>query len=299
MLDLLGCPTCLARQPLKREDGVLTCPACRRAYPVLGGVPILVPEPESWCASHRDAAVAALVDADRLTPEDMACLDRFAAQDRRAPRGVPFSDDWVASEGNASPPPSLEAGGHPWLTELADLLARLPDPDAWLAARAQGRVLEVGSGDAALTRRMLGRGLEVVAGDRSLSAALRATAAGATGVVLDATRLPAWPGGRPLFGTVVAAHLVDLLDLPEAFLEGASELLEPGGRILLSTPDPALGGAEGTPALQELLAVAGYDEEEAVEAHPWARRHDRRHLELYAVTLVAARFSPGRGGPRR
>ncbi len=41
ILDQLACPACFS--PLMLDDNALTCIGCRRAYPIVDGIPILIP----------------------------------------------------------------------------------------------------------------------------------------------------------------------------------------------------------------------------------------------------------------
>jgi uncharacterized protein YbaR (Trm112 family)/SAM-dependent methyltransferase len=42
LYDLLACPTC--KVAVERADDALTCPACARRYPVIDGVPVMMPD---------------------------------------------------------------------------------------------------------------------------------------------------------------------------------------------------------------------------------------------------------------
>lgn len=231
-------------------------------WPVIGGLPFLVPEPATWLAAHRDAVLAALAEGGRLEPADLARLDLFAGVVRNVAQ-EPLPSDFLDDE---------EASA-----DLHDRLASLC---------GAGPVLEIGCGAGALTRRIRGRPLVVV--DRSPRAVLRATEGlEAIGVVGHAEALPIRSGA---FRAVVAANLVDLLDDPGAFLDEAARVLRVGGRLVLCTPDPALGlrdGHEG--ALAELIETAGLEVFEEDDGLRWSRVHSPRHREEYVVRLVVAR----------
>lgn len=261
-MKLLGSP--LGGDALTREDDLLRCD--HGVWPVLGGLPILVPDPLTWLATHRDAILAALVDGGRLTGADLGRLDVFAAAVRNVAQ-QPIPDDFLDDE---------EASA-----ALHDRLAALC---------AQGPVLEVGCGSGALTRRIRARPLVVV--DRSPRALLRATAdLDVTAVVGLAESLPV---AQRAFRTVVAANLVDLLDDPDAFLEGAADALRPGGRLVLCTPDPSLGVRNAPEsALAELVEENGFEVEEEDDGLRWSRVHSPRHREEYVVRLVVARRRRG------
>ncbi|MCA9675939.1 MAG: hypothetical protein KC464_12955, partial [Myxococcales bacterium] len=75
-----GCARSGCRGPLAMPrgaiaDGTARCRACGAMFPVLAGVPILVPAPAHWMAAHRDAILATLVEHDAATPRAVAVVD--------------------------------------------------------------------------------------------------------------------------------------------------------------------------------------------------------------------------------
>lgn len=44
LLALLACPACPGRPPLRQEGDRLVCDACGRRYPIVDGIPHLLPE---------------------------------------------------------------------------------------------------------------------------------------------------------------------------------------------------------------------------------------------------------------
>lgn len=44
LLELLACPLEESRPPLRLEGERLVCDSCRRAFPIVGGIPHLLPE---------------------------------------------------------------------------------------------------------------------------------------------------------------------------------------------------------------------------------------------------------------
>jgi uncharacterized protein YbaR (Trm112 family) len=44
LLELLACPVCDNRPPLREEHDTLVCDQCGRVYPVRDGIPELLPE---------------------------------------------------------------------------------------------------------------------------------------------------------------------------------------------------------------------------------------------------------------
>jgi len=267
--------------PLRPDDGLLRSP--HGVWPVLGGVPVLVPEPAAFLAAHRVPILAALAEAGRATRAEVDRLDAFAD----AVVGVgaaAIPDDFLEDE-EAVPLPPGEGAARDALAAFL-LAARASSLHARLATLCEtGPVLEVGCGAGPLTRRIPGRPLVVV--DRSIRAVLRATGGvDALGVVGLAEQLPV---ADRAFGTVVAANLVDLLDDPLAFLEAAARALRPGGQLVLTTPDPGLGLRGSDSTVGELVVTAGLEVVAADEDFPWVRSHGPRHHEVYVVRILVAR----------
>ncbi len=44
LLEKLACPACEHRPPLRLQGDYLICDACRRAYPIRDGIPVLLVE---------------------------------------------------------------------------------------------------------------------------------------------------------------------------------------------------------------------------------------------------------------
>ena len=256
---------------LRNEAGV---------WPVLGGVPVLVPDPARWLRGAREHVLASLGEVGRLGADDVALLGEFCA----AVRGVgdaAIDDDFLADEEGA-----VDVVAGPAERLVTELLARRTEVvERLVAALGSGPVLEIGCGAGTATRRIGARPLVVV--DRSVRALLRATAGtDATPVVGLAEALPV---ASEAFGTVVAANVIDLLDDPGAFVAEVARVLRPGGRLVLCTPDPALGAVGGTDeALVDLLEDEGLTVVQDVDGLPWVRSHGPRHHQLYVVRLVVA-----------
>lgn len=266
--EVLACPVCGARL----FDGAeLRCSDCGARYPVLAGVPILVPDPGAWLGSYKDAVLASLAEQGLADPETVQTVLEWAepGQEVRA-----FGDDWTEGEVVGVNPTTTEVGGASWRAFLAEV----PDIHALLANLVEGkRVLELGCGVGALSRLLARPGLVVA--DLSLRAILRARqASGAPGVVLDADHLALVPGG---LDSLVAANLWDLLDQPDVLAEAVAIGLDEGGCLVLSTPDPS--------DLTELLEAQGLDLDVDHEAVPWLRSHGPRHTQVYWVRVVRAR----------
>jgi SAM-dependent methyltransferase len=270
-------------------------------FPVLGGVPVLVPSPDAWCSRHHDAVVATLAAAGLLDDDALAIVDEFAAAGRDADDvdAEPFVDDFTPEEARDAPPPRVL---HPGLSDLVDD-AVVGGPLAWCAAQlGRARVaLELGPGAGALTS-ILGDvvGKEVWTLDVSLRAVLLAVARGgarAHGVVGDACALPFAEGS---FDLVVANNVVDVVDAPAALVEHVARVLAPGGRFVLTTPAPALGGQPGRDdrAIENTLRKAGLVVDDVEDGVLWPRVHGPRHVELWVCRGVVASKPTAKGTPK-
>lgn len=273
-------PDCGGALAVRARGLVLGCRRCPAIYPVLAGVPVLVPSPPQYLASYRDAILATLAEAGAATREAVALVDQLAAL---APRSEPlgFGDDWTADE-HARPRAATED------PTIAGWLATAPDPAAAIAAAvptAARVVLELGCGGNALAARLAARRRTVVVADLSLRAVVRTMAAtGAIGVVVDAEALPL---ARHAADAIIAANLIDLLEAPGALLAAIAAALRPAGVAIVSTPDPALGGDDDD-LLAELLTDAGLTPHAWHRGVPWLRAHSSRHFQLYFAELVIA-----------
>jgi SAM-dependent methyltransferase len=109
------------------------------------------------------------------------------------------------------------------LVGLAELIARLAPPGA--------RILDFGAGTGELALCLRGRGFEVVGVER-LAAARAAAAAAGLELHPDLTRLQ--PGS---FDLVSAVEVIEHLRSPLAVLRDLRDLLVPGGRLFVTTPN--------------------------------------------------------------
>jgi SAM-dependent methyltransferase len=293
--ERLACPRCSGA--LQVTTLLLRCAHCG-PYPRLGGVPILVPEPASWCATFFDAALAALAETQRASAGDVETLRAFADA-AGAADPARFSDDWTTWESLGQPAPSLVDGpARQSLDDLASISERA-GPTTWLCARTpQGTVLEVGCGAGQTQRRLLSNKRRLVAGDFSLRAVLTAHRhGGGIPVVLDAHALP-FSARR--FDAIVAENLVDLLDEPARFFSSAAGTLTHTGQLLISTPAPALGAPDGDESTLERHAMkAGFEVFERAIGLPWLRVNSVRFVETWLVNTVRCqlRTEPKRRRP--
>lgn len=300
---VVACPGCggsLSARPGgqrragKLAVGLLGCRQCGAFYPVLGGVAILAADPAHYLASYRDAVLAALAE-HRLASRAAVELVAAFAEAGRGAEPLGFSDDSVAADLGPAPAP---LGGPGAAERFRDFLAAVdaapaPDDVALELAPARMRVaVEIGCGAGALTARLRARADRVLVCDLSLRALLGARAAasrrrggGELGcAVADAQSLPLRAATA---AGLFAVNLIDLLDDPGAFLAAAAAALAPRGRLLLTTPDPSLGGGSDERLAVE-LARAGLRVESERDAVAWLRRHSARHVEVYFVRALAA-----------
>jgi SAM-dependent methyltransferase len=261
------------------------------AFPVVGGVPVLVPDPSRWCATHHDAIVATLAAAGLLDDDVLAIVDEFANAGRAKDDvdAASFVDDFTPEEARDAPPPRVVHRG------LADLVddATVAGPLAWIAAQlgTPKVALELGPGAGALTSILGGVvAKECWSLDVSLRAVLLSVARGGArvrGVVADACALPFVDGG---FDLVIANNVVDVVDAPAALIGSVARVLAPGGRFVLTTPAPELGGHEGRDdrAVENTLRKAGLVVDDVEDGILWPRVHGSRHVELWVCRGIVA-----------
>lgn len=293
---LLACPVPGCGSKLAHDGpDELVCAGCDTAYPVLADVAILVPDPQGWMASYRDAVLASLAETGRASRSVVAVVERYAGGG--AGEALRFSDDWVPKEVGdetfVAPAPAGEA------SERLDALLELCRGESpgehllmALSKRKLGAVLELGPGASGLTAKLRKHADSILLADLSLRAVLRGVdgskgrGAPVAGVVMDA-HTPALRRGA--VQTVIAENVIDLLEDPVAFLDAIAEVLPRRGRLGLTTPDPSLGMHEAHPTvLAALLEDLGFKVNSVDDGLPWAREHGARHVELYLVQAVVA-----------
>lgn len=292
---VVGCALCRGdlaeRRRAGASAGVLHCADCGAPYPVLAGVPVLVPEPHVWIAAHR-ADIVELLAGDEASLE---VVDAFAAAAPDEP-AQPFVDDWVPGELTGSDWPEPPARFGDTFGRFLDEAGESNPVSAIvrLLGASIGTAIELGIGAGTLTGSLLMRAERLVVADRSLRAVLGVLARERTvlrdtpraGIIVDAERLPLRPGALDL---VAAANLIDLLDDPDTFLATAAMALRPGGRIALITPAPDLGDdAVGDGALDAALRAAGFEGLSGEDWVPWVRAHRAREWQVYFTRVVVA-----------
>lgn len=282
--------------------GLLACTACKALYPVLAGVPILVPDPTAWLGSYRESVLASLAEHGAASTEAVSLIDSFTAAAAGA-EPLRFGDDWTASEVGGAPVLRPPAG-----SEAAAAFERFLEaaagagPDETLLELLDGDlgcVWEVGCGAGTLSQRLRRRAQRLVVSDLSLRAVLRAREAACAepgapvaAAVVDAESLGLAPGAVT---TVVAAELLDLLDHPERFVAGVADALADGGRLAIATPAPELGApGEDDDVLGEVIEAAGLERLVERDAVPWIRAHDRRYFQVYFARVIIARAGSSR-----
>jgi SAM-dependent methyltransferase/uncharacterized protein YbaR (Trm112 family) len=268
-------------------DGVLSCERCAAEYPVLGGIPIVVPRAARWVATYREAVLASLVETERAHPRAIEEVLAFA--EKAGPvEAMRFGDDWTPGERTDEdgwPVPKVAGEAGECFEEFLRRAQKTAPEALILDALAEDRshhVLEIGVGVGRLAAGLAKTGRNVLVGDVSLRAVLSACQRGGPqvrGMVLDAERLPF---SSESIGAMVALELVDLLDDPASFVCEARRVLRLGGRLYLATPDPAACELERHLTDAEFVVKADLD------GVPWIRAHSERYYQVYFTRVMVA-----------
>lgn len=292
LLDTFACPACgggLDTDP----RGVLRCGSCSSLYPVLAGVPVLVPAPDRWVAGYREPILATLAEHGLIDDAVLEMVSIFADAGG-TPQPQRWADDWVPCEEWDEPWPEAPDPG------FAGFLDGVRDgqPQALLVRELGevGRCVEFGVGAGSLSVELAGRARELIVADTSLRAVLSAfhrvaeAGAEACAVVADAelVRLR-----QDSVDAVVAANVIDLLDYPDHLVAEAAAGLRPRGALALTTPDPGLGDPDAEDAVDALLAEHGFESAWSRDYVPWIRPHRAREWQVFFVRALVARRSPG------
>lgn len=276
-----------------------------RRWPLVNGVPVLVPDPHAFLSRHHPT----WSPGDPLPAQPTETLPVDAPD-----LCTPFLE-----------PGSLEAPGSfgAWVHSLASRSPVQVCADWGMLLAPDGTAVDLGCGVGPMTVQMLRAGRTVISLDRSPRAVLsaRAVVGGELQevavpthrrgfrVVPSPVRVPedasvqwlvadamAPPLARGAFAWVHLGNLLDMVgDGLEAVLAEAAALLQPGGLLTLSTPWDVVPSAssdapEPEPLLHALLAEEGLgivDEDPAV---PWVvREYDRGYRVLFSHCVAARR----------
>ena len=292
-LPLVRCPVSgdeLALEEGNLEAGILRASDTVLRYPVIGGVPFLVPNVEHYLARHHDAVLASLAEVGLATKDTVERLSDFSKDVRTC--AARFEDDWTDSEVDPSAPrfvvPQSDVGKC-----LGDLFAF--DRSGGAKARMLQRFsdaspiatsIEIGVGAGNFVHALAECSTRTMIVDISPRAAFRMRGLpNVAPLVMDAEALAFAPAVADL---VVAANLIDLVDAPLSFLTGVADVLRLDGQLLLTTPDPwPWEGASSLAAA--LFEHAGLRLESFEDDLPWLRDHGPRELQLFLVQLLSAR----------
>jgi SAM-dependent methyltransferase len=295
---------------LSVEGSIARCTGCARAYPIVDGIPIVVPDLGAFLAREivevLEHELPASVSALLAEPgPDEAAYTRLIEH-----LSIYLDAHW----GDRATPPA-PFGLEPLVSKLA---ARPRVARAVELGCSVGRGLHALAGSAELVvgidvriaplrraRRLLaGESIEYarrVAGRHYVKASISGPAA--TKVVLvcgDAADPPLAPGG---FERVVALNLLDTMHNPAQLLAVVDGLCAPGGEVILSSPYAWQSGYVGEshrlgaddPAAEILRRFTGgvdleatYTIEESVDV-PWTLRRDARSSVAYSTHYLRAR----------
>jgi SAM-dependent methyltransferase/uncharacterized protein YbaR (Trm112 family) len=241
-------------------EGVIECPACRREYPIIDGIPLIVPDPRAYIASQ----LAHIVARDDLTPVIEGMLGEGVgpgtAFDATRTHLSSYAYDHWESEGERE---ALVPGS------LARLLARALDAASRggiAAGLTSGPIVDagcsVGRGTFELARASTGLVVGVDMNFAMLRLAASVLRRGRLryplkrgGLLYESreleiaipddvrARVDFWgcdsahlPFATGSIGAVVAFNLVDAIYSPLDLLRGAARIVRIGGALLVSAP---------------------------------------------------------------
>jgi ubiquinone/menaquinone biosynthesis C-methylase UbiE len=207
-----------------------------------------------------------------------------------------YADDWTKHEGQGAEP--VIAAGTPALATFQALV----DEDRnqglrgttlkLLDSQRYDSIVEVGPGSGGLSRLLAERCDNLVLVDlslRSLLCSQRIAAPGGAKVAAILGDVGALEMASDCASAVVAANVVDLLEVPERFLVSVSRWLVRRGELILTTPEPSLGG-DSDDALRDMMESLEYKIDELRDGIPWLRVHTPRYSQLYWLQALRAQI---------
>jgi uncharacterized protein YbaR (Trm112 family)/SAM-dependent methyltransferase len=301
LYSFLSCQECsgelalaesLETQEQELVTGTLECAECELTWPVLGGVPLMLTDPGRYLASYRESVLASLVEHERASSAALKLVDDFSAGYSVEP--MRYADDWTAHE-SGGPEPMIAAG-----TSALSTFQKLVDENRGNGLRSSvlklldsqryDAIIEVGPGAGGLSRLLAERCDNLVLVDlslRSLLCSQRIAAPGGAEVAAVLGDVAVLEMAADWASAVVAANVVDLLEEPERFLVAVSRWLVRRGELILTTPDPSLGG-DNDDALRDMMEPLEYKIDELKDGIPWLRVHSARYSQLYWLQALRA-----------
>lgn len=272
--------------------GTLACGECELSWPVLGGVPVMLVDPGAYLSSYRESLLTSLVEFEYASPAALRIVDEFCSGYQNEP--TRYGDDWTAEE-SGGPAPTLGSGSDSLqiFQELAQANQKAglhPTVLRLLDGEHHDSIVEVGPGAGGLSALLAQRCDQLVLIDLSMRSLLRSVRASSPGkakvaaLIGDAAALEL---ASDCAHAVVAANVIDLLDVPEPFLASVSRWLVRKGELILTTPDPSLG-SESDEGLRDLLEAQEYKIDELEDGIPWIRMHSARYSQLYWLQALRA-----------
>ncbi len=300
------------------DEGLLACVNCTRRYPIVDGIPILVPHLDDYLRSE----ITSVVERD-LSPALAAHLAAGGPDGDHYPRLVEHLSIYTDAHfgDRASPPPDgpapswafrpfaeklaarsgapveraveLGCGLGRGLLELAPTARRVVGVDLHFGALRRARRLLDGQ-PLSYARRVAGRNYvpaTVSPGPRVANVAL---------ICGDALDPPLAPRA---FDRVCALNLLDSVRTPATLLAVLDGLCSDGGELLLASPyawqsgivdeESRLGGADPAAKVRAILGggeglSARYTVEDEAQL-PWALRRDARSAVHYNVDYLRVR----------
>jgi len=158
-----------------------------------------------------------------------------------AEQAAPSSGVWqqamrLAQSTRLGYPPPDKAGVSAWiLTRLPSVSAAAELEMMRLHASESGRLLDVGCGDGSFLRRMRDAGWDVTGTEPDALAAARL--AEREGFPVRASVDELLSAGTQRFDVIVLSHVIEHLPDPVSMLAQLRRMLEPSGRLILTTPN--------------------------------------------------------------